>query len=115
LAPLRYTKYLDECLKALEDAAEYPTDQFAVQLVRVQHLTNKISHFHSMDQLLDELPGIPEVSATIRLVAFKLDLDRLRNALPPNLKSDCKLTLRANTSLFVANMVNENRLYILPL
>ena len=85
---MSYTKYIDQCLKELEDAAEYETDQLAVQLVRIQHLTNKIFHFHSRDQMVDELPGIQEVSPVLRLEAFRMELDRLRNALPPNLKFD---------------------------
>jgi hypothetical protein len=88
---MRYTKYIDQCLKELDDAAEYETDRLAVQLVRIQHLTNKIFHFHSSDQMMDELPGIPEVSATVRLEAFQMELDRLQNALPPNLKSNCEM------------------------
>jgi hypothetical protein len=89
---VRYTKYLDQCLKELEDAAEYETDRLAVQLVRIQHLTNRIFHFHSRDQMVDELPGISEVSATACLEAFQMELDRLRNALPLNLKFDCEMT-----------------------
>ena len=85
---MRYTKYIHQCLEELDDAAEYETDRLAVQLVRIQHLTNRIVHFHSRDQMVDELPGMPEVSATFCLEAFQLELDRLRNELPPNLKSD---------------------------
>ncbi|RDW63649.1 hypothetical protein BP6252_11194 [Coleophoma cylindrospora] len=98
LTPLSYTKYLDQCLKELEDAAEYDTDQFAVQLVRIQHLTNKIFHFHSRDQMVDELPGIPEVSPTVRLEAIQMELNRLRNALPLNLKSDYSLSCHYNSA-----------------
>lgn len=36
----------------------------------------------------DELPGIPQVSAVMRLEALRMELDRLRNALPLNLKFD---------------------------
>jgi hypothetical protein len=99
LVPARYTKYLDQCLKELEDAAEYETDQLAVQLVRVQHLTEKIFHFHSRDQMVDELPGIQEASAAVRLEAFQMELDRLQNALPTNLKSDCEMIPCLNKSL----------------
>lgn len=88
---MRYTKYLDQSLKELEDAAEYETDQLAVQLVRIQHLTDKNFHFHSGDQLVDELQGIPGASAAVCLEAFQMQLDKLRNALTSNLKSDCEM------------------------
>ena len=88
---MSYTKYIDQCLEELDDAAEYETDRLAVQLVRIQHLTNRIFHFHGRDQMTDdELPGIPvpQVSAVMRLEALQMELDRLRNALPLNLKLD---------------------------
>lgn len=113
---MSYTKYIDQCLKELDDAAEYETDRLAVQLIRIQHLTNKIIHFHSRDQMVDELPGIPEVSAVMRLEAFRMELDRLRNALALNLKSDGEMiSMSTKTHRYVANAVCEARLSILPL
>jgi hypothetical protein len=92
LAFTRYTKYMDQCLKDLDDAREYKTDQLVIQLVRIQQLTEKISHFHSSDSPVDGQLGSPEPSTMARLEAFRIELDSLRNALPPNLKSDCKIS-----------------------
>ncbi|RYP64162.1 hypothetical protein DL771_008898 [Monosporascus sp. 5C6A] len=91
LAFTRYTKYMDQCLKDLDDAREYKTDQLAIQLVRTQRLTERIFHFHSSDSPVDEQRGSPEPSSMARLEAFRVELDSLRNALPPHLKSDCKI------------------------
>ncbi|KAI1866609.1 uncharacterized protein JN550_007462 [Neoarthrinium moseri] len=96
LAVTKYTKYLDECLKELENAAEYKTDQLAVQLVRIQRLTEKICHFHSRESSVDEQLGSPAAPTTARLEAFQVELDRLRNALPPKLKSDHLLSCYYN-------------------
>jgi hypothetical protein len=82
---------MDQCLKDLDDAREYKTDQLVIQLVRIQQLTEKIFHFHSSDSPVDEQLGSPESSTTARLEAFRVELDSLRNALPPNLKSDCMI------------------------
>jgi hypothetical protein len=82
---------MDQCLKDLDDVKEYKTDQLAIQLVRIQQLTEKIFHFHSSDSLVDEQLGSPEPSTMTRLEAFRVELDSLRNALPPSLKSDCKI------------------------
>lgn len=75
-------------MQELESAAEYETDQLAAQLVRIQHLTEKIFHFHTGDQLVNELPGIPKAAAAEYLDAFQAELDRLRNELPLNLKTN---------------------------
>jgi hypothetical protein len=81
---------MDQCLKDLDDAREYKTDQLAIQLVNIQRLTEKIFYFHSSDSPVDEQLGSTEPSTMARLEAFRVELDSLRNALPPNLESDCK-------------------------
>jgi hypothetical protein len=91
LASTRYTKYLHQCLKDLDDAKEYKTDQFAIQLVHIQQLTEKIFHFHCSESLVDEQLGSPEPSTMAHLEAFRLELDSLRNAIPLDLKSDCMI------------------------
>ncbi|KFA81256.1 hypothetical protein S40288_09987, partial [Stachybotrys chartarum IBT 40288] len=98
LGPARYTKYLDQCLKELESAAEYKTDQLAVNLVRFQHLTEKIFHFHTGDELVNELPGIPRLTAAVYLQSFQAELDRLRNELSPNLKTNQLLCCHYNSA-----------------
>jgi hypothetical protein len=78
---------MDQCLKDLDDVGEYKTDQLVIQLVHIQQLTEKIFHFHSIDSPADE-----RLSPTMaRLEAFRVELDSLRNALPPRLKSDCRI------------------------
>ncbi|KAH8689328.1 hypothetical protein BGW36DRAFT_70139 [Talaromyces proteolyticus] len=98
LAITRYTKYLDQCLKDLDDAREYKSDQLVIQLVHIQQLTEKIFHFHSSDSPVDEQLGSPEPSTMSRLEAFRAELDSLRNALPPNLKSDYLLSCYYNSA-----------------
>lgn len=80
---------MDQCLHELEDAGEYKTDLLAVQLIRIQRLTEEICNFHSRDPLVDEQLGSPQASMTARLEAFQVELAGLQKALPPKLKSDC--------------------------
>ena len=82
---------MDQCLKDLDDAREYETDQLAIQLVHIQQLTEKIFHFHNSDSPIAEQLGSPEPSTMARLEAFRVELDSLRNAIPPNLKSNCMI------------------------
>ncbi|KAH7304327.1 hypothetical protein B0I35DRAFT_445530 [Stachybotrys elegans] len=98
LGPARYTRYLDQCLNELEIAAEYETDQLAVELIRVQHVIEKIFQFHTRDQLVDELPGIPKASATIYLEAFQTELDTLCSALPTSLGCNYLLLCHYNSA-----------------
>jgi hypothetical protein len=60
-----------------------------VELVRIQQLTERIFHFHSSDSTEDGQAYSPETSTMVRLEAFRIELENLRNALPPDLKSNC--------------------------
>lgn len=82
---------MDKCLKDLDDAREYKTDELAIQLVRIQQLTEKIFRFHSGDSLVDKQVDSLEPSTMARLEAFRVELDGLRGALPPNLRSNCMI------------------------
>jgi hypothetical protein len=105
----RYTKYMDQCLKDLDDAREYKTDQLVKQLVHIQQLTEKIFHFHSNDSPVDEQLCSPEPSAMARLEAFRVELDSLRNAVPPNLKSDCMISQMFENVAAGASLTHSER------
>lgn len=64
---MRYTKYLDDALNALQQAQEYDNDLFLVQMVRLQHLID--------DATKIETPTAP---MQMYVKAFTVDLDRLR-------------------------------------
>ncbi|CAK7207558.1 hypothetical protein SEUCBS139899_010368 [Sporothrix eucalyptigena] len=113
LGPTRYTKYIAQCLLELEQAAEYKTDQLVVELVRVQHLTETIAHFHTRDQLLDDLPGLPRLSTNVYLEALQAELDRQRTALPVELQMNPLLMCHYNSAklaLFVPLLAEEQYL-----
>jgi hypothetical protein len=74
----------------LEQAAEYETDELLVNLVRVQHLTQKIFHVNSRHQKDDELPGVPTTPLAVYHAAFQIELDRLRSLLPSKFGTNCK-------------------------
>ena len=90
IEPMRYTKHMDQCLNGLTAAAEYESDKVLVELVRSQHLSDRIYRFNSRNDLVDELPGIPITPVGVYREAFKVEIDRLRVSLSANLKSNCE-------------------------
>ncbi len=88
---MRYTKYIDQCARELQESASYPTDNLVVELVRVQHLTDRINQLNMRDGSVDELPGIPIVPAEVYRAAFQAELERLQRSLTPTLESNCGL------------------------
>ena len=88
--PMRYTKHIDQCLNDLRDAAEFESDQLLVELIRIQHLSDRVYQINSRRDLVAELPGIPVTPVAVYRRAFITELDRLRSSLPENLRSNCK-------------------------
>jgi hypothetical protein len=50
IEPVKYTKYVDECCRVIEEANEYPGDVYLVQLVRIQCLADKIRRTLGQDE-----------------------------------------------------------------
>ncbi|KAI8719506.1 Zn(2)-C6 fungal-type domain-containing protein [Fusarium sp. LHS14.1] len=95
---MRYTKYIQECLGVLEREKEYPTDTRLVYLVRIQHLTERISQLNSPDDPAEEVAGLPTAPLSAYVSAFQGELDRIRNGLPPELKDDRIICTFINTA-----------------
>ena len=89
----RYTKQLEQYLECLETEAEYETDQLLVQLIRIQHLTDRIFQFNCRDQLVEDLPGLRPSSAEEHREAFQALLDRFQTWLPAKIKRNCTKSL----------------------
>ncbi|KAF7550117.1 hypothetical protein G7046_g8123 [Stylonectria norvegica] len=95
---MRYTKYIQEGLKVLEDDKEYETDERLVHLVRIQHLTERISELNMRDDPAEEVAGLPTAPRSAYVFAFQGELDRIRNNLPATLKNDKIIHVYLNTA-----------------
>lgn len=90
LDPIRYTPYLEQCMKDLEVAREYETDYLIVNLVRIQHLTERISQLHAKEHLPQDLQDISRAPMNVYLDAFQQELDKYRHGLPRGLQNNSK-------------------------
>ena len=88
LDPIRYTPYLDQCMKDLEASREYETDYLIVSLVRIQHLTERISQLHAKEHLQQDLQDIARAPMNVYLDAFQQELDKFKGSLPRGLQSN---------------------------
>ncbi|KAH8892414.1 hypothetical protein GQ53DRAFT_840834 [Thozetella sp. PMI_491] len=84
--PMRYTKHIDQCLRELQQSAEYETDALAVEIVRIQHLAGRIYRAYSQSDDMDDLPGVPTIHLDSYSTAFKAELARLQASLPEKLR-----------------------------
>ncbi|KAH7269394.1 uncharacterized protein BKA55DRAFT_588121 [Fusarium redolens] len=88
IEPMRYTKYIQQCLAVLEQEREYDTDMRLVTLVRIQHLTERIAQLNAPDDPAEEVVGLPAAPLSAYVSAFHSELDRIRNGLHPELTND---------------------------
>ncbi|KAK7404126.1 hypothetical protein QQX98_010084 [Neonectria punicea] len=95
---MRYTKYMQECAKLLEDDKECETDVNLVHLVRIQHLTERISLLNSPDSPAEDVAGLATAPMSAYVSAFQGELDRIRNSLPMDLKTDRIINAFLNTA-----------------
>ncbi|RYP48757.1 hypothetical protein DL768_005414 [Monosporascus sp. mg162] len=98
LDPVRYPPYLSQCLRELEVNKEYESDLFLVNLVRIQHLTERISRLHAKDHVDDDLPGVARAPMNVYLNAFQGELDRYKNALPRHLRTNKLIICHVNSA-----------------
>ncbi|ORY55884.1 uncharacterized protein BCR38DRAFT_402951 [Pseudomassariella vexata] len=95
---LTFTPYMKQCVQDLETDREYETDVLLVQLVRIQHLSDRIAQVHAKDQHHDDLPGIPRAPLTAYLNAFQTELDKYKAQIPRHLRSQKILLAHLHTA-----------------
>ena len=86
--PMRFSTYIQQCLRELESANECDSDRLLVQLVRIQHLTQKIHEMTIRADSPDEVPGIPKALVSAYQRAFQGELDRVHSFLSDDLKEN---------------------------
>lgn len=96
--PMRYTSYVKDCIALLASNKEYETDVNLVFLLRIQHLTQRISELNPRDNTIEEFTSIPKAPAAVYISAFQNELDELRAKLPDHLRNDSIIAMYFNTA-----------------
>lgn len=95
---MRYTYYLQECVKHLQECEEYPTDERLVYMVRIQHLTERIARLSAKDKTLEEVTNVPAAPMSAYIAAFQLELENIDKSIPLHLKDDYIILTYLNTA-----------------
>lgn len=82
---LMNTNQLDYCLKVIEATMEYPSDEYLIQLVKIQQLAQTISMTMAGNGMA------PPMSLPLIMViqSFQDQLDTFRASIPPRLAHSC--------------------------
>ncbi|QPG95039.1 hypothetical protein C2857_007535 [Epichloe festucae Fl1] len=95
---MKYTPYVQECLKVLENGREYESDITLMYLIRIQRLTERIFEFTSKDRAEEDIPGIPSAPTSAYIAAFQKEIDSIRDSLPARLQNDSVFMTYLNTA-----------------
>ncbi|KAI1415122.1 hypothetical protein F5Y13DRAFT_178523 [Hypoxylon sp. FL1857] len=96
--PPKYTPYIDQCLRELEAVGEYETDSLLVNLVRVQHLSERIAQLHIQDHVGTDLTEIARAPVSAYSGIFHAELEKYIASLPQNLASNRLIMCHINTA-----------------
>lgn len=99
MEPVRWTPYLDQCLRLLDETKEASTDDLLVQLVRIQLLRNKVSTVQwnhacpSIDMKRHSCGPVSIDSFTqdFFIPEFNYQLEELKRSIPSHLKNNRRL------------------------
>ncbi|EXJ53548.1 uncharacterized protein A1O5_13219 [Cladophialophora psammophila CBS 110553] len=89
--PMRWTQHLEDCCNALTDAAEYPSDIYAVQLVRL----HRVIEIYSPSLGLMTTSTLPIRSF---MNCFEKDLRQYQGSLPPSLAGNKLLDMQIHSA-----------------
>lgn len=88
IEPPKHTPYIDQCLRELETEQEYGTDSLLVHLVRIQHMSERISQLHAKDHDESELAGITRAPMSAYSSVFHSEIENFKASLPRHLLSN---------------------------
>lgn len=88
IEPPKFTPYMDQCLRELETDHEYGTDSLLVYLVRIQHLSERISQLHAKDHDEGKLTGISHAPMSAYSSVLHAEIEKFKASLPHHLLSN---------------------------
>jgi hypothetical protein len=78
--PVRYTRHAEECCNVIIEAAEYPSDVYLVQLVRLHRLADKIRRSLSCDDVGVSMTMAAPLGALVK--ALESEVIQVKSSLP---------------------------------
>ncbi|KAJ5734117.1 hypothetical protein N7493_002903 [Penicillium malachiteum] len=97
LDPMRYSTYIQQCMSELEEADELESDAYLVQLVKIQHLSEKIACLDGRYDVDTESERIDKAPISGYILAFEAELEMIHKTMPRRLKTNGLLQLQRNT------------------
>ncbi|KAL0935536.1 C6 transcription factor [Colletotrichum truncatum] len=95
--PMRFSSYVQQCLRELEEFRELESDMHLVYIVRIQRLAERISQIRGNEDGDEETP-IPKAPISAYASSFQAELDKLQDQMPQSLQDNYFLKVRMATA-----------------
>ncbi|TDZ53645.1 putative membrane protein [Colletotrichum trifolii] len=95
--PMRFSAYIQQCLRELEQNRELESDMHVVHIVKIQRLAERISQIRGNEDGEEEI-GLPKAPLSAYASSFQAELDKLQSNMPPSLADNHFLKVRLATA-----------------
>ncbi|KAF6814807.1 C6 transcription factor [Colletotrichum sojae] len=93
--PMRFSGYMQQCLRELEEARELESDMHVIYIVRIQRLAERISQIRGDG---DEEAGVIKAPISAYASSFQAELNKLQAQMPRSLRDNHFLKVRMATA-----------------
>ncbi len=84
---MKFSSYMQHCLKELQENREYETDVILAHMVRLQNLSEKIAELNARDESSEEI-SIPRAPVSAYVSTFQSELDKIQSSISKTMKNN---------------------------
>ncbi|GKT42970.1 uncharacterized protein ColSpa_03151 [Colletotrichum spaethianum] len=96
--PLRYSGYMQQCLRELQENREYESDMYLIYIVKIQRLCERVADLRSKDYCDEEFGSVGRAPASAYMFGFTAEFSKLQAGMPPSLRHNPHLKIQMATA-----------------
>ncbi|KEY71660.1 hypothetical protein S7711_09628 [Stachybotrys chartarum IBT 7711] len=95
---MNFSPYIKQCLRDLERAPEFESDQYLVHLIRIQELSERIAQLRLLDEADQDSAKSSKAPLSGYMCAFETELEEMRSNMPQHLRDNPLIKTRLSTT-----------------
>ncbi|WQF86997.1 Putative zn(2)Cys(6) fungal-type DNA-binding domain-containing protein [Colletotrichum destructivum] len=96
--PMRYSGYMQQCMRELQESGEHESDMHLVYIVKIQRLCERIYDLRSQEDADGEEDTVSRAPVSAYVSGFRAELNKLQTEMPPRLRHNPFLKIRMATA-----------------
>ncbi|KDN68458.1 hypothetical protein CSUB01_11855 [Colletotrichum sublineola] len=87
---LRYSRYMQQCMRELQENQEYESDMHLAYIVKIQRLCERVADLRSGDYDDEEVDNVARAPVSAYTVGLNAEFNKLQAEMPPSLRNNGK-------------------------